>query len=56
MAGNDVTRPEVSGSDPEVTSLDRKSPGSGCGRPISQVLAMFELTQGCNSQEEAVTW
>ena len=42
-------------SDPEVTSLDRKSPGSGCRRSISQVLSTFELLQGCNSQEVAVT-
>ena len=26
MTGKDVTRPEVTGSDPEVTSVDRKSP------------------------------
>ena len=55
MTGNDVTWPEVTGSDPEVASLDRKSPGSGCKRPISQVLGTFELLQGCNSQEMAVT-
>jgi len=42
-------------SDPEVTSYHRKSPGSGCRRPISQVLGAFELLQGCNS-EVAVTW
>ena len=55
MTGNDVTRPEVNGSDPEVTSFDRKSPGSGCRRPISQVLGTVGLLQGCNSQEVAVT-
>jgi len=32
MAGNDGTLPQVTGSDPEVTSFDRKSPGSGCRR------------------------
>jgi len=41
---------------PEVTSLERKSPGSGCGRPVSRGLGAFELLQGCNSQEVAVTW
>ena len=43
MRGNDVTWLEVGGSDPEVTSFDRKSLGSGCIRPISQVLGTFEL-------------
>ena len=46
MTGNDVTWPEVSGSDPEV-SFDQKSPGSRCTRLISQVLGTFELLQGC---------
>ena len=55
MTGNHVTWPEVTESDPDVTSFDRKSPGSGCTRPISQVLGMFELSQGCNLQEVAVT-
>ena len=55
MTGNDVVWPEVIGSDPEVTSFDRKSPGTGCRKPISQVLGTFELLQGCNSQEVAVT-
>ena len=55
MTGNDVTWLEVTGSDPEVTSFDRKSPGNGCRRPISQVLDTFEHLQGCNSQEVAVT-
>jgi len=45
----------VTGSDPEVTSFDWKSPGSGCRRPISQGLDTFELLQGCNSQEVALT-
>jgi len=31
------------GSDPEVTSLDRKSPGSGHRKPKAQVLGTFEL-------------
>ena len=55
MTGNDVTWLEVTGSDQEVTSFDRKSPGSGGRRVINQVLGMFELLQGCNSQEMAVT-
>ena len=55
MTGNDVTLPHVTGSDPEVMSLSQKSPGSGSRRPISQVLGTFELLQGCNSQEVAVT-
>ena len=55
MTENDVMRPHMTGSDPEVTSFDRKLPGSGCGRPISQVSGAFELLQGCTSQEVAVT-
>ena len=51
MTGNDVTLPHITGSDPEVTSIGRKSPGSGCRGPISLVLGTFELLQGCNSQE-----
>jgi len=38
---------------PEVTSLDRNSPGSGCGRPRTHVLSAFELLRGCNSQDLA---
>ena len=55
MTGNDVTGPHVTGSDPSVTSLDRKSPGKSCRRPISQVLDTFELLQGCNSPDVDVT-
>ena len=55
MIGKYLTYPHVTGSDPEVTSFDRKSLGSGCSRPISQVLGMFELLENCNSQEVAVT-
>ena len=51
----DVTWPEVTESDPEGTSFDRKSPRSGCRRPVSQVLGTFYFLQGCNSQELAVT-
>ena len=55
MTGNDLAWPEVTGSDPEVTSFGRKSAVSGCRRPKSQVLGMFELLQGCNLEEVAVT-
>ena len=48
MAGSDR-------SDLEVTSFDRKYPGSGCRGPIRHLLGTFELLQGCNSQEVAVT-
>ena len=44
MTGNDITRPQVTGSDPEMTSFNRKSPGSGCGRPIVQVLGVWAAT------------
>ena len=55
MTENDFTWPEVTGSDPEVTLFHRKSPGSGCRRPISLVLGTFELLQAVNSQQVAVT-
>ena len=32
MTGNDVTRPQVTGNDSEVTLFDRKSSGSGYRR------------------------
>ena len=44
MTGNDVTWIEVTVSDPEVTSFDRKSPGSGCRRPIRQVCIRLSST------------
>jgi len=56
VAGNDVTWPHVTGSDPEVTSFDRKSPGSGCRRPKTGAYCTFRFLQGCSSQEKAVTW
>jgi len=46
----------VTGSDPEVTSFDRKSPGSACRRPKTGVYCTFHFLQGCSSQEEAVKW
>ena len=55
MTGKDLTCLHVSGSDPEVTSFDRKSLGSGSRRPLSQVLGTFGFLQGCSSQEVAVT-
>ena len=45
---------EVTGSDPEVTSFNRKSPASGCGRK-THVSGTFEHLQVCNSQEVAFT-
>jgi len=53
---NDVTWPQGTGSDPEMTSLDRKSPGSGCRSPKTCVNCTWHFLQGCSSQEEAVTW
>ena len=55
MTGIDVTLPHVIGSDPKVESFDQKSSGSGCRRPISQVLGTFELLQYSNLQEVVVT-
>jgi len=56
VTGNDVTLPEVTGSDPEVSSFDRKSPGSGRRRLKTGVYCAFDLLQGCCSQEEALKW
>ena len=56
MTGNEVTSHYVAGSDRKVTSFDCKSPGSGCGMTIRQVLGTFEPLQGCSSQEVAVAW
>jgi len=53
MTANDVTRPQVAGSDPEVMSFDRKSPGSGCRRPKTCVYCAF-TSYKTSSQEEAV--
>ena len=55
MIANDVTCPDVTGTDPKVTSFDQNAPGGGCRRPISRVLGTFDILQGCNSQEVAVT-
>jgi len=51
-----VTLPQVSGSDAEVTSFDQNSPGSGYRIPKTRALYAFELPQGCNSQELTVTY
>jgi len=56
VTGNDITWPQVTGSDPEVTSFDRKSPWSGCRSPKTGVYCTFHFLQGCSSQEETVTW
>jgi len=56
VTGNDVTWPQVTGSDPQVTSFDRKSPGSGCRWPKTGAYCTFRFLQDCSSQEKAVTW
>ena len=56
MTETDVTWPYMTGSDLEVTAFDRKSPGSGWRWPRTCILCTFELLQGCNLQEVAVTW
>ena len=45
----------MKGSESEVTSFDRKSPGSGCRRPKTRVIHVFDFLQVCSLQEEAVT-
>jgi len=50
VTGNDVKGPHVTGSDLEVTSFERKSPGSGSRVQGTLVLGTFDLPQGCNSQ------
>jgi len=52
---NNVMQPEVTVSDPEATSFDRKSLGSGCRRSKTRVKSIFHFLQGCSSQEEAAT-
>jgi len=46
----------VTESDPEVTSILRKSPGSGCRSPKTCVRCTFHFLQSCSSQKEAVWW
>ena len=55
VTGNHVTCPAVTGSDPEVTSFERRSPGNGCRGPKAGIYCTFHFLQGCMSQEEAVT-
>jgi len=54
--GNDVMWPQMTGSNLEVMSFDRKSPGSECRRLKTCVYSAFDFLLGCSSQEEAVTW
>jgi len=44
--GNEVTSPQVTGSYREVTSFDRKSPGSGCRRPKTRIHCAFNILEG----------
>jgi len=53
---NDVTWPQVTWSDLQVTSFHRKSRRSGCRRLKTRVYCAFDFLHGCRSQEEAVTW
>jgi len=55
VIGNDVTWLGVTNSDPKVSSFNRKSPGSGCGRPKTWVYYTFHFLQRCIMQWGAVT-
>jgi len=46
----------MTGHNLEVTSFDRKSPGSGYRRPKTGVYCTFHFLQSCSSQEESFTW
>jgi len=48
VTGNDITRPQVTESDPEVTSFDQKSPESGCRKTTTRVYCTFHFLQGCS--------
>jgi len=50
----DVTGPQVTESDPEVTSFDLQSEGSGCGRPKTPYSVNFTSYKAV-AQEETVT-
>jgi len=50
VTGNDITWHQVIGSDLEVMSFDRKSPGSGCRRPKSCIYCRFYFLQSYKSQ------
>jgi len=56
VTGNDITWPQVTGSDPEVTSFGQKLPGSGFWRPKTPVYCAFHFLQGYSLQNKAVTW
>jgi len=44
----EITSPDL--RQPEVTSFDRKSLGSGCSRPKTYVYSIFHFLQGCSLQ------
>jgi len=54
VTANDVTLSLVTRGDPEVTSFERKSPGSVCKGPKTGVYCTFHFLQGCSSLEETV--
>jgi len=45
VTGNDITWPQVTGSDSEVTLFDGKSPGSGCRRQKTHMLYILLPTR-----------
>jgi len=51
MTSRDLELPKC---DPDVTSIDRKSPGSGCRRLKTRIYSTFHFLQQCSSQWEAV--
>jgi len=56
VTGNNVTWPQFTGSDLEVTSFDRKSFGSGGRMPKTRVYCVLHYSQGFSPHWEAVTW
>ena len=54
MTENDVTGPHVTGSDPQVMSLPEVT-WKGLLKAYKSSLGMFEVQQGCNSQEVVAT-
>jgi len=56
MTGNVVTWPQVTGSDPEVTSFDRKSPGSGCRRPKTGYTVHFTYKAVVRTRRQSRDW
>ena len=51
----DIMWPQVTESDPKVTSYNGKSPRRGGKGPKTGIYCTFHFLQGCSSQEEAVT-